>query len=293
MKNKMIVALTGGLGNQMFQYAFGRVLSNKYEVEIEFDSNFYIKHPEWKIQLQKYNINNCSIKEHAFYGKIRLIFQRIPFVRWLIGTYKEHTEFVIDKNIYSHRYRFYSGYWQNYRYYDDIKEQLVQELKYKGDIPDNVRKIIDEMNNNKSIAVHVRRGDYLEGNFNRVFHCLEENYYKKAIEKAYDTLNSSPDHTDSKVYFFSNDIEWCKKTYGNIDNAVFIDKTISDSEHIDLYIMQHAKCLIMANSTFSWWAAWFNSIKGNYVIAPSKWYVDNKKNEDAKKALIMEMWTVI
>ena len=279
MRKKVIVALTGGLGNQMFQYAFGKVLKKRYNVEVEFDSSFYDIHPEWSVELDKYNVKDFVCKSHPFYAKIRLLTQRIPFVRWVVGTYKERSVYEIDQNIYRHKYKFYSGYWQNYRYFEEFRRELVDEFRYMGDLPDETIKASERMDKEKPIAVHVRRGDYLNKEYKNVYYVLGEDYYRKAIEQARRETSD-----DKPIFFFSNDIEWCKNTYGDIEGALFVDKKISNSEHTDLYLMMHADYLIMANSTFSWWAGWLSS-HSNHITFPTQWYYNSEKNRKAVQAL--------
>ncbi len=290
MRNKkIIVALSGGLGNQFFQYAFGRMLQERYKCELEFDTSFYRKHPEWSVQIDKYNIVDVSFKDHKVYSRLRLLFQRIPIIRWIVGTYKENREFELDKNVFKHRYAFYAGYWQNYRYFEKISERLKEELQYKGFIPEKNRELADFLQNTSSVAVHVRRGDFLIGKYKSVYHALGEEYYRQAIDEAQMLLDSRlKGSAETTVYFFSNDIEWCKQTYGDIPNAVFVDVETSDSEHTDLFLMQHTNCLVIANSTFGWWAVRNRVIEAADVIMPNKWYLDTEKNKKAVEALYID-----
>lgn len=285
MRNKkIIVALTGGLGNQMFQYAFGRMLQERFGVDLEFDISFYRTHPERSVQIDKYNIANVTFKYHPIYSRLRLIFQRIPVLRWIVGTYKERREFVLDENIFTHRYSYYAGYWQNFRYFERIAGKLRQELEFKGSIPEVVKTLSDRMKNEDSIAVHIRRGDFLSEKYIDEFCTLNEEYYRSAIK--FLSREGRP------IYFFSNDIKWCKKTFGDINNSFFVDNSISISEHTDFYLMRSAQHLIMANSTFSWWAGEIAYSNNREVICPINWYVNQNINRKAKEALINPDWTI-
>lgn len=292
MRNKkIIVALSGGLGNQFFQYAFGRMLQERFGCDLEFDTSFYRKHPEWSIQIDKYNIPKVTFKDHKVYSKIRLLVQRIPVIRWLVGTYKENQEFVLDNNVFKHRYAFYCGYWQNYRYFEDIEDKLKEELQFKGSISPQVQELAEKMQNEPSIAVHVRRGDFLNEEYKSVYYILNEDYYRRAIEEAKTHIcNRFGQDSTINVFFFSNDIEWCKQTYGDIPNAIFVDSKISESEHTDLYLMRHTNRLVMANSTFGWWAGNMMNSQEHKVICPNTWYVDCGKNTIAREALLEPSW---
>ncbi len=285
---KMIVALTGGLGNQMFQYAFSRVLKEQWSIPIEFDTHFYEEHREWNIGLSDYAIEDREFADHVAFNKIRLVVQRLPIIRWIIGTYKECREYAFDLRVFKWKYRFYAGYWQNIRYLTPIRERLRNELRYSGDLSEELLQLSQEIRNGNTIAVHVRRGDYMSPMYKGKYYILDEDYYRRAILKA-EAIHSSKGPID-KVYFFSNDINWCIDTFSDIENAVFIDGRISQSEHTDLYLMQQAKILIMANSTFSWWAAWLSDREERMVIAPKNWYYDKEKNERTIKALLDDAW---
>lgn len=287
MRKKRIVALSGGIGNQMFQYAFAKLLERESGCEIEFDTGFYSKTPDRTIGLTSYDIGNYVFKNHIKYNMIRHLFQRIPFLSWIAGTYKEYKQFEIDLRVYKYAYSFYFGYWQNLRYYSDMDSILRERLRYKGDLSDRVQVLNREINGSFSVAVHVRRGDYLEDK--SIYHVLNKDYYIKAIDRACLELNvTSTD--DLKLYFFSDDIEWCKKNFGGIKTAFFVDNSVSESEHIDILLMRCARCLIMANSTFSWWSAWLSERSDKVVITPDRWFSDRKMNEKALEALIPNYW---
>ncbi len=286
---KRIIALNGGLGNQMFQYSFGRMLEITKGCKIEFDTTFFKDNSDRTIEIQKYSIGPYEFKNHPFYKWIRLMFQRIPFVCWLLGTYKEYDEFQIDKRIKRYNYRFYYGYWQNKDYYSAIKNTIKEELVFSGSLNDSEIDLLHRIEVGDSIAIHVRRGDYLEGKYKCIYTDLDENYYRKAISHTYALLGDL-DINRVSLYFFSNDIKWCREHFADLTNAVFVDNRMSSSEHADMVMMQRSRCLIMANSTFSWWAAWLSDRKDRIIIAPGRWYKDNVINSKAVSALVDNGW---
>ena len=289
MRNKKIVALNGGIGNQMFQYAFAMMLESEKNSEIEFDIGFYRHSPDRSLELTKYNIGDYRFGNHYIYNLIRRVFQRIPFISWIVGTYKEYDQFVIDHRVYRFNYKFYYGYWQNLDYYTGIEDILRERFRYTGTINETAQRLRNDISSNNSVAVHIRRGDYLSDK--SIYRSLDKSYYIRAIDRAYTEMHVS-DREKVKLYFFSNDIEWCRDNFGNLNNAVFVDNSISGSEHIDMMLMRCARCLIMANSTFSWWAAWLSERQDKIVIAPDLWFDDPEVNAKVIHALISTAWIV-
>jgi len=115
--------------------------------------------------------------------------------------------------------------------------------------------------------VHVRRGDYLE---HPEIGVLDLSYY----QQAYDFFKSKM--VQPVFYIFSNDQAWCKQKFQFMENAVYIENTESE---IDDFVLT-SQCLhnIVANSSFSWWAAWLNSNKEKIVVAPKNWRADDPNN---------------
>ncbi len=292
MYNKRIVALSGGLGNQMFQYAFARMLEITKNCDVEFDIGFYAVSHVRTVEIDKYSINKYEFKEHPVFNRIRLAFQRRPFLAWTVGVYKEYSQFQIDPRVFKYNYRFYCGYWQNKDYLELIREKLHNEFRFKGSITIDEMNLIKEIEDGYSVAIHIRRGDYLERDNKRLYHPVSEAYYRKAIERACSEIGNT-NVSNIRIYFFSDDIEWCKICFADLPNALFVDNSISSSQHVDMIMMEKARCLITANSSFSWWAAWLSDRDDKIVIVPDKWYCDNKINDKALRALVCDNWIVI
>ena len=285
----MIIRMSGGLGNQMFQYAFARMLQEKYGGDLFFDLNFYLLHNERSFVLNQYAVQYTALKNYIGYNKLRKYVQRLPIISAVLGIHKEKSEYQIDTNIYKYRYQYYTGYWQNVQYFRDYKEMLKKELTYIGEITFEQRQLVDKIANEESVAVHVRRGDYRTEKYIKVYYQQEEKYYRDAIKY----IQERNDTKEIKIYFFSDDIEWCRKSFGDIGNVEFIDEHVSGSPHIDIMFMRQCKYIIMANSTFSWWAAWLSDRVDSVVIAPGDWFYNKKKNDKLLAALIEPEWIIL
>ena len=107
------------------------------------------------------------------------------------------------------------------------------------------------------MSVHVRRGDYLK--LSHIYRILNEDYYNTALKKF-------EHHTP---VFISDDIDWCKNTFSDLDNAVFVE---NETQFVDMCVMTMCNAHIIANSSFSWWGAWLG---GGKTIAPKNWFTEN------------------
>lgn len=286
---KRIVALSGGIGNQMFQYAFARALQTAKKCEIEFDTDFYGKSRDRKLELTSFNIGDYRFGSHPKYNRIRRLVQRIPFITWMFGCYKEYREFEVDPRVKNYDYRFYTGYWQNTGYFSAISDALRSELKFMGKLTSQEEAWLQRIKTDDIIAIHVRRGDYRSEKIMSKYVTQDEEYYRKAIDKAISIINNS----EASLLFFSDDISWCRDRFSDYGSAVFVDGKITGSPLVEMLFMQNVKCLVMSNSTFSWWSAWLSDRNDRFVIAPARWYQDDKMNGKAIRALIKDDWMLI
>ncbi|HOV15035.1 MAG TPA: alpha-1,2-fucosyltransferase, partial [Spirochaetota bacterium] len=141
--------------------------------------------------------------------------------------------------------------------------------------------ISNQIKNSNSVSIHVRRGDYV-GNIKTLnFHGVCE------IDYYIDAINSIKQKVQNPLFFiFSDDIEWCKNNIKD-ENSIFID--FERDDYVDMYLMTVCKHNIIANSSFSYWAAYLNQNFDKIVIAPKKWFKDDNQNKRTE-GLIPEKW---
>lgn len=280
----MIVRLKGGLGNQMFQYALGRALAEKKHEKLWLDIRDFEKDRLRKYELDKQNIskvyyNGFSLSMYAIIGRFCKKIGNRKMINRLLRVCGEEKEFLVQ-SITSERYL--DGYWQNINYFKDIRPMLVNEFRYTGSLTQLQNQVIINMQNENSVAMHVRRGDYLTGAAAELYVILNRDYYDVAM----DYLRSKI--ADLKIYVFSDDIEWCKKEFSDLSDAVFVDSSISTNQHVDLELMKNCKHFIIANSTFSWWASWLTNYNEKIVIAPYHWFKNEQLNCRIQQALLSD-----
>lgn len=278
-----IVRIIGGLGNQMFQYAFLIALREKFKQKIYVDiSSFNGYKLHNGLELEKiFNIklniaDPADIRRLSYYSnnyiKQRLCRRLLPNKK---TEYIESSKKNVIENVFINSGDcYYEGYWQNHKYFHDYYDIISKEFSFKLDnLCIKNENIIEFIKNslNPTVSIHIRRGDYIN---NKYFKDIcNVDYYNKSINEV---LNVFP---NAFFLIFSNDINWCKNNICKIiynNNIIFVDWNNTDKSYIDMYIMSLCRINIIANSSFSWWAAYLNKNKNKIVIAPDKWINNNK-----------------
>lgn len=294
-----IVNLIGGLGNQMFQYAFAIALEQRFPnekvvVDISHFKHLFLK--EWK----GYNLHNGYEIEKVFpnaYLKHATAWQLMR-LSWYVPNYimsrvlrkvlpKRKREFIQHRkdifvyqpdvfNITGNCY--YEGNWESARYFDACREKIQQV--YSHGIPNDINlNYIKCMEAENSVGVHVRRGDYMKST--KWSGICTYDYYKRAFDII---LSDAKPHT---FYIFSNDMAWCKENLPGLADGhkmVFVNNNSGKDSCWDMFLMSHCKDLVIANSSFSWWGAFLNKRNGK-VVAPDKWM-----NEEREIDIWLEDW---
>ncbi|MEJ7587422.1 MAG: alpha-1,2-fucosyltransferase [Ferruginibacter sp.] len=167
------------------------------------------------------------------------------------------------------------GYWQSYKHFagnDDLVRQAFDLSNLEKNL--SLQPMINEIRQTTSVSLHVRRGDYITNlRTNKFNGVCSPGYYYKAIAYIRQAVNEK-----LKIFIFSDDIEWCKKNMAAVnDDHIFVNKGKDAS---DLYLMSICRHNIIANSTFSWWAAWLNTNQQKIVVAPKRWHSGLKGDTD-------------
>ena len=296
----IITKLQGGLGNQMFQYAAGRSLSLKLNQPLKLDLSWFTKMEGCTPRLYELSIFPieaviASNDEVLKFSKINHTFvERV--VNKLVGNKKKFSKSIINESDWNFIYDIkppvlLSGYWQNQKYFLDTKMYLkkdfifpeITEIENK-----DIRKKIFE--NNNSVSIHVRRGDYVTSDHTRLVHGIcSLNYYKNAVEIIKKSVKSP-------FYFiFSDEPDWCKKKFNFLDNKKFmiISHNTNKNSFRDMQLMTFCKHHIIANSSFSWWGAWLSDNENKIVIAPERWFSDVEMSKRGQIEIVPEGWTKI
>lgn len=284
-----IVFIDGGLGNQMSQYAMALnkatdkkkvILADRCRLHngYELDSIFGITRP------CKFQSILCISLMHLFslrlFGTIISNFLKKLGVTLVCENFHYgYNESILKKS--NNLVTIYYGGWHHWRYIQNVRQEVRQSFtfpKFQNKVNSDLCDSIDWKN---SIAIHIRRGDYMDPKNYEMFGAVcSEGYYKRAIEEMARRVQRPV------FYVFSNDIEWAKGLLTGYD-YVCVDWNTGKSSWEDMALMSKFKNIIIANSTFSWWAAWLGAESKN-VICPF-YLINNDKSSD----IYPENWTHI
>ncbi len=296
-----IVNIAGGLGNQMFQYAFALMLKEHFpDEQVMIDTQHY--HTLMFKHFGSVNLHNGYEIDRIFANAtlpvatpkdLRRLTYYIPnyvvsrIARRLLP--KRKTEYVApysenftrNEEVLRKGDTYYEGYWQCFDYYKDMKPLLRQTFSHPE--PNTYNKgLIQSIKDSSSVGIHIRRGDYKDApDFNGI--CTPQ-YYQKAIA----TLTA--DGQKRTFYVFSNDLGWCRQHLPELmkgHDIVYVDGNRGSDSYWDMMLMTYCRELIIANSTFSWWGAFLNS-QAATVCAPDPWL-----RRDCKKEIHDPQWVKI
>lgn len=241
----IISKLSGGLGNQLFQYAHGKACALKNNEKIALDISWYSGRIDRDYMLNAFNINTP------------------------IATKVD----VLKTKLFSSKKYLY-GDFQSEKYFKDIEGQIRNEFTLSKKLSAESELLLSAINSTNAVSIHLRGGDYARGPKAQFHGTCPPEYYSHAIEMIR-TKISSP-----HFYIFTDDIAWAEKhitfpkPYTLVSNALRL-------AYEELILMSACKHHIIANSTFSWWGAWLNPKPQKIVIAPQKWFtsmIDDSKN---------------
>ncbi len=297
----IIVKLRGGLGNQLFQYAYGKALSMKLGVTVKFDGHYYFdkefqnSDAPRKYLLDKFN-TDAVLASRAEIAKIDPLWKK--FLRKVRNNVFGHgNPYVFQKSELATKDRqFLVGYWQTEKYFKDIETTILESFTLKNNLGSNALEVANLIKDAKkdgfsSVSIHVRRSDYVAiQSTSAFFNICGIEYYKKAFDVMQNRI-SSP----IQLFVFSDDIEWAQKNFSFPCPMHFV----SDPQHTtnpcihdyeELILMSQCSHNIIANSSFSWWAAWLNQNVSKTVIAPKQWVADHKMDT---RDVTPETWVTI
>jgi hypothetical protein len=275
-----IVKITYGLGNQMFQYAFARSMQIKTGKKVYLDNRYinteypdsisksnYVskKYGERKYELYNFNISlpiaEDNILKHWDYlwNTKNIKHDLCNFSENGVGVWRYRDERKGEISKESLLPTYYTGFFLKLNYYDEIKRILQKEftLKNKITLPNELKKILREDN---TVSIHIRRGDYLRLNRD----ISQKDYYGKALS-VINNIIYKPTYL-----VFSDDIEWVRHNL-HFEGKVIYVSNLGFQDYEEMMIMKHCKHNIIANSTFSYWAAYLNSNPNKIVICPKRW----------------------
>jgi len=278
----VIINLKGGLGNQLFEYASALAIATARNQKLAFDVQSFMSDSygrQYAFEPFKINYRLYAQEDINSFLKLTLQERILNYLkpreskRYYSLRDQEFDPSILNATV---KNQYLNGYFANPSYFEDIRPELLQQVSLKENLQTNAFKNkVKWIKQNKFISVHIRRADYIsDKGANQLFETLRRDYYDRCI--AHFEADAS---CSKKFLFFSDDIEWVKSEFQDLDHCYFIEEPELYKDYYDLMLMASCEHNIIANSTFSWWGAWLNTNPEKTVLAPQKWY----RNEHYQK----------
>ncbi len=267
----LIIRQWGGLGNQMFIYAFARA-QEQLKKEVKIDVSYYKAFdahgsgyiiPEVFPFTKTVLASDSECADMAFYqydffhrGLRKIGINKKTYV----SQTKRYKSAGYNEELMHFNHAYIEGYFQSEKYFEKIKSDIRKEFQFCIR-DDEVSEYLHSIERANSVSVHVRRGDYLSGNKKLLF---ETDYYRNSIDYIYSKIN------EPLFVIYSDDIAWCKEYFSFVNGKVIYVDNMPHA-YYDMYLMSKCKHNIIADSSFSWWGAWLNNNADKIVLCPAKW----------------------
>lgn len=268
--------LTGGLGNQMFQYASSLALAKKLQTELVVNTYVFENYDVHPLRLTELNCtaqfsNQCPDHENIIKHKLtKKLLSTFSFMNryYFESTLTFEPAFLTQKDN-----SIITGFFQSEKYFTNIRKQLLKEFNIENKLDSTALSNLATIKKSNSVSMHIRRGDYiLNPNANKTHGLCDNTYYKNALQrlKEIDAIDRN-----TTLFIFSDDIDWCRENL-NFDYPCEYVTGANEYPEFDMYLMSQCNHNIVANSTFSWWGAWLNDHNDKVVIAPTVWFQSSK-----------------
>lgn len=273
-----IVKFNGGLGNQMFQWAFGRALQRKTGIKTHFDMSFFTKKYARPFELGIFKLEVPQVEDFSTKFKLALIWKlrkKLHGKKFLGINFYAEPHFEYDENLFGLSPDTYiEGFFQTEKYFKFIEKDLRKDFAYRVEPNEQNKELIEQISSSNSISLHIRRGDYVQKKrYQNLYATCSLDYYKRGVEFIAQKFENP------KLFIFSDDINWVKENLNMPYESVFVTHNTGSSSFEDMRLMSLCKHNVIANSSFSWWGAWLNSNGQKVVIAPEKWFNDESVNQ--------------
>lgn len=261
------VQLKGGLGNQLFQFAFGQVLAEKNGQKVCYDRSYFRDYKLFNFELDNI-ISSEYLAEPKNIGMMAKFYcendRWMKFLPSMPGLFIEprNGKPVNLKGVPSNSY--VSGYWQNKDYFLNSREQIRSKFKMPEQADFGHEQYLDDCSKGEILGVHIRRGDFFSNPSTAKVHAVCTLDYYLAAEKA--ILSLTPIR---RIYVFSDDPDWVKSSIQFQSLTTVLPR--SNLPHQDLLAFSKAPLKILSNSSFSWWAAFMGDQGDNRIVAPERW----------------------
>ncbi|MDB5248664.1 MAG: alpha,2-fucosyltransferase [Segetibacter sp.] len=302
----VISKISMGLGNQMFQYAAGKSLALHKNVPFKVEVHSYKRYKERKYELDTFfaieteKATEEEIRKYQLKQPVKIlwnsIFSRNKIPLYSLAYEQDQLKRMVlklsevitpsaKKKVYLEpEYHFNDsffktpdevfliGYFMSWKYFEKFEKEIRRDFTVRPELVSHLHQIESELRQNNSVSIHIRRGDFTSKKNIEIHGIISMEFYRNAIAEI-SSRSPSP-----HLYVFSDDIAWVKENLQTQFPITFVSNEVTKTAVEDFYLMSVCKHNIIANSTFSWWAAYLNNNPGKIVVAPKKWYNSSTYN---------------
>ena len=282
---KITTQIQGGLGNQLFQYATGKALSGRLRGQLLVDIDWF--NHDWidvtprefllpflKVQLETTQVSPPIQSPRRWRRITQQILPLNPYV--LKDRPYRFNPAITQFKPYANQDIYLMGYWQSFRYFDSIRQDLIKEIRPINQLSAQYQIYLEKIKGCLSAMIHIRRGDYVNLPVAAKVHgFLGLDYYQNGMR----LLLENNIHTH--FFVFSDDLDWAKANLPHQEKITYIETTDEKTAPIqELFLMTQCRRHLIANSSLSWWSAWLSVDQNPHVIAPKRWTNDIDKEWD-------------
>lgn len=279
------IELFGGLGNQMFQYAFGAALAETRNTNLVLDTTS-LDHPT-EVDGTTPRLYGLNIFPNIIAPKVSgndlkkakpLYLRMLNYLVYkLTGNGIRHSQYYIQNAFFYDekiarisKQCYVTGYWQSYKYLLSCDALIRSHFQFPVIKDEDNLRFIEQIESTESVSIHIRRSDYLKA-YNLETHGIcSLSYYQSAIDYI------SKKITNPVFFIFSDDMDWVVENIGIQYPHFYVNHNRGQDSYRDMQLMAACKHNIIANSSFSWWGGWLNDTPAKIIVAPAKWF-NNKK----------------
>lgn len=262
-----LIKMIGGLGNQMFIYAFYLQMRKRFpDTRIDLsDMRHYHAHNGYELD----RVFGISDREFCIAKPLKKVLEFLFFKVILERKQNLETMEAFTKS-YAYPFLYFKGFYQSERFFKDVESEVRQAFAFDMSKANAESQTLAQQiqKNPHTVSLHVRRGDYMEPKFYKRYGTVcSQAYFQRAVEMM---LAQVP---QAHFYIFSDDVEWVQQNL-RLPRATVVSCNRGADSWQDMMLMSLCRHNIICNSTFSWWGAWLNANPEKRVIAPSRWLAD-------------------
>jgi len=291
----VIVEIQGGLGNQLFRYAYGLSLAQRMGARLLVDTRKLNRRVPG-VTPRDFALDALRVSPiHATAEELRpfdFILSAHPHLARLMRKWSPGSKFKFHKEStfryqefpeFKARSLYVQGYWQSARYFMNVADQLREMLEPKFPLSDESLQLRNEIADSNSLCVNVRRGDFTINSGLNFHGLLGVEYYQQA------TRILSMQNSVDRIFIFSDEPDWCEENLKLGRNQIIVSHRHAGPEFVHyLHLMAECKFFVVPNSTFAWWAVWLSRLDNPNVVAPANWF---RESTFDTSDLIPESWT--